>query len=158
MSDLSAANCGCGCETDRYCGDNGCCNNSCLWIILLLFCCGGGNGCGGNHGGCNDSCLWIILLPVSYTHLDVYKRQQDRSILYFPASYVLLLSYDRDTTENAYFLPHKSKIFFRGHNKPCFSVNITPFYISYVCISAVLTIFSVISKYKILIRRKLHLL
>ena len=62
MSDLSTANCGCGCEgRDRFGGDCGCggcscgCNNSgcgfgnnsCLWIILLLCCCGGfGNGCG----------------------------------------------------------------------------------------------------------------
>ncbi len=47
MSDLSATNCGCGCENS--CGgglfNNG--NNSCLWIILLLIFCGGcGNGCG----------------------------------------------------------------------------------------------------------------
>ena len=65
MSDLSATNCGCGCESGvgRTGGECGCGfgNNSCLWIILLLFCCGG---CGSNFGGgCgNDSCLWIILL------------------------------------------------------------------------------------------------
>ncbi len=68
MSDLSATNCGCGCDDGRRgngcgCGnDCGFANNSCLWIILLLICCGGyGNGCGG-YG--NDSCLWIILLLI----------------------------------------------------------------------------------------------
>lgn len=59
MSDLSATNCGCGCDSgsERY----GLGGNSCLWIILLLCCCGG---CGNTFGnnGCNDSCLWIILL------------------------------------------------------------------------------------------------
>ena len=55
MSDLTATNCGCGCE-------NGNGMSSCLWIILLLACCGGcGNGFNGNGCG-NDSCLWIILL------------------------------------------------------------------------------------------------
>ena len=38
MSDLSATNCGCGCERNERSGFG---NNSCLWIILLLFCCGG---------------------------------------------------------------------------------------------------------------------
>ena len=53
MSDLTATNCGCGCE-------NGNGMSSCLWIILLLCCCGGcGNGFSGNGFG-NDSCLWII--------------------------------------------------------------------------------------------------
>ncbi|MCI8783959.1 MAG: chorion class high-cysteine HCB protein 13 [Dorea sp.] len=65
MSDLSATNCGCGCESNvGRGGECGCgfSNNNCLWIILLLFCCGGcGNGFGGGCGG-NDSCLWIILL------------------------------------------------------------------------------------------------
>ncbi|MBU3840778.1 MAG: chorion class high-cysteine HCB protein 13 [Candidatus Ruminococcus intestinipullorum] len=57
MSELSATNCGCGCES----GFGG---NSCIWIILLLFCCGGcgGSGFGGNNGCGNDSCIWIILL------------------------------------------------------------------------------------------------
>ena len=42
MSDLTATNCGCGCE-------NGNGMSSCLWIILLLCCCGGcGNGFSGN--------------------------------------------------------------------------------------------------------------
>ena len=51
MSDLSATNCGCGCERNERSGFG---NNSCLWIILLLFCCGGcGNGCG-NNNGCGD--------------------------------------------------------------------------------------------------------
>ncbi|MFR8623249.1 chorion class high-cysteine HCB protein 13 [[Ruminococcus] torques] len=55
MSDLTATNCGCGCENGM---------SSCLWIILLLACCGG---CGNMNSGCgngcgNDSCLWIILL------------------------------------------------------------------------------------------------
>ncbi len=57
MSDLTATNCGCGCE-------NGNGMSSCLWIILLLACCGG---CGNMNSGCgngcgNDSCLWIIRL------------------------------------------------------------------------------------------------
>lgn len=60
MSDLSATNCGCGCERNERSGFG---NNSCLWIILLLFCCGGcGNGFSGNNNGCGDSCIWIILL------------------------------------------------------------------------------------------------
>ena len=57
MSDLSATNCGCGCDSavgrggDCGCGFGG---NNCLWIILLLCCCGGF----GNNNGCgcgNDS-------------------------------------------------------------------------------------------------------
>ena len=66
MSDLSATNCGCGCE--NTCGGSlfGGGNNSWLWIILLLIFCGG---CGGSRmgDGCgcgNDSCLWIILLLI----------------------------------------------------------------------------------------------
>lgn len=65
MSDLSATNCGCGCEEVR---SNGGCGNF-LWIIILLSCCGGcngfGNGFGGGcgNGGCGDNnCLWLILL------------------------------------------------------------------------------------------------
>ncbi len=66
MSDISATNCGCGCDNDcggarntSLFGGNSCC--SIIWILLLLSCCGGdgygfGNGCG------NDSCIWIILL------------------------------------------------------------------------------------------------
>ena len=38
-----------------------------IWITLLVFAYG--------HGGPNASLL-IVLVPVSYTHLDVYKRQQ----------------------------------------------------------------------------------
>ena len=59
MSDLSATNCGCGCDSAMSRGGCGFGDNSCLWIILLRCCCGGGfggNGCG------NDNCLWIILL------------------------------------------------------------------------------------------------
>lgn len=60
MSDLSATNCGCGCErTNNGCGSN----NSCLWIILLLIFCGGGCGNALSNNG-NDSCLWIILLLI----------------------------------------------------------------------------------------------
>ena len=60
MSDLTATNCGCGCET----ASNG--GNNCLWIILLLACCGGCGGSGfSGFGGCGDnSCLWIILLLI----------------------------------------------------------------------------------------------
>ncbi|MDD3403170.1 MAG: chorion class high-cysteine HCB protein 13 [Hespellia sp.] len=62
MSDLSATNCGCGCDSGNGLFGG---SNSCLWIIILLFCCGGcggnGFGKGGDCGG-NDSCLWIILL------------------------------------------------------------------------------------------------
>lgn len=57
MSDLSATNCGCGCERNER-GKN---NFSCIWIILLLLCCGNGSwGCGGRDNGCD--CLWIILI------------------------------------------------------------------------------------------------
>lgn len=64
MSDLSATNCGCGCENGGLFGNCG--SNSCLWIILLLIFCGGcGNGRMGDGCGCgNDSCLWIILLLI----------------------------------------------------------------------------------------------
>lgn len=59
MSDLSATNCGCGCDSNNGLWGG---SNSCLWIIILLCCCG----CGGNsfgRGDCgNDNCLWIILL------------------------------------------------------------------------------------------------
>ncbi|WP_461812101.1 chorion class high-cysteine HCB protein 13 [Faecalimonas sp.] len=58
MSDLSATNCGCGCNDGRECG----LNNSCLWIILLLFCCGGNNGYNGMNTCGNDCCLLILLL------------------------------------------------------------------------------------------------
>lgn len=63
MSDLSATNCGCGCEEVR---NNGGCGNF-LWIIILLSCCGGCNGNGfgngfGNGCGGDNSCLWLILL------------------------------------------------------------------------------------------------
>lgn len=55
MSDLTATNCGGGCNSF----DGGC---NCIWIILiLLFCCGGNNGFGcGNNNDC--SCIWIILI------------------------------------------------------------------------------------------------
>lgn len=62
MSDLSATNCGCGCESGM--SNWGGCNNSCLWIIILLCCCGGLGGRGGDGCGCgsDNSCMWIILL------------------------------------------------------------------------------------------------
>ena len=47
MSDLSATNCGCGCNEGR---DSG--NNSCIWIILLLLCCCGNGFSGRGNGGC----------------------------------------------------------------------------------------------------------
>ncbi len=64
MSDLSATNCGCGCDRNERSGGcgifNG--NNSCLWIILLLLFCGGDNN-GRSGCGCSDnSCIWIIIL------------------------------------------------------------------------------------------------
>lgn len=64
MSDLSATNCGCGCEPAGRCGGEcGFGGNNCLWIIILLFCCGGnGGGCGNGGGFGGDSCIWIILL------------------------------------------------------------------------------------------------
>ena len=72
MSELSATNCGCGCESNfggnillllccGGCGNgwsngNGCGNDSCLWIILLLIFCGGcGNGFGNNGCGCSNN-------------------------------------------------------------------------------------------------------
>ena len=54
MSDLTATNCGCGCETGGF-------NNSWLWIILLLCCCGGYGGNSGNGFG-GDNCILFILL------------------------------------------------------------------------------------------------
>ena len=68
MGDLTSNyNCGCGRNERTSCGcNNGCGNNSCLWIILILLFCGGGNtfgrsGCGCNDG-CDNSCIWIILI------------------------------------------------------------------------------------------------
>ena len=69
MSDISATNCGCGCDQEVtrnfgcFGGGNNCC--SIIWILLLLNCfCsdnwnGGGCGCG---SGNDNSCMWIILL------------------------------------------------------------------------------------------------
>ena len=70
MSDLTATNCGCGC--DNNCGGNWE-NNSCLWIILLLIFCGGcGNNRIGDGCGCGgDSCLWIILLLSSVVDVEI---------------------------------------------------------------------------------------
>lgn len=58
MSDLSAANCGCGCERNERRGNN----FSCIWIILLLFCCGGNGFWGGGREGSGCECIWIILI------------------------------------------------------------------------------------------------
>ena len=56
MSDLTATNCGCGCDGGSVRN-----NTSCLWIIILLFLCGGcGNDGGYGFGG--DNCCLIILL------------------------------------------------------------------------------------------------
>lgn len=58
MSDLSATNCGCGCER----GERGRNNFSCIWIILILFfCCGDGFGWG-REGGSGCECIFIILI------------------------------------------------------------------------------------------------
>ena len=54
MSDLTATNCGCGCE-----GNNGI--SICTLLILLAFCGNGNGGCGFGGNGGND-CCWIILL------------------------------------------------------------------------------------------------
>ena len=66
MGDLTSNyNCGCGRNERTSCGcNNGCGNNSCLWIILiLLFCGGNGFGRSGCGNGCgNDCCIWIIIL------------------------------------------------------------------------------------------------
>ena len=64
MSELSATNCGCGCDNNTA-NLGGCGISSCALILILLFCCGG-FGCGNDRGGCgnNDSCLWIILLLI----------------------------------------------------------------------------------------------
>lgn len=73
MSDLTATNCGCGCE-DRC--DNGCGNNrsifggnnccSIIWILILLSIFGNGNwGTWGNNNGCDNGCgnsCWLIIL------------------------------------------------------------------------------------------------
>ena len=90
MSDLSATNCGCGCDDGRRgngcgCGnDCGFANNSCLWIILLLICvadtamtvaCGSSyySSCGGllamvvaGCGGCGDA---TVATTVASPHL-----------------------------------------------------------------------------------------
>ena len=78
MSDLSATNCGCGCESSSGFG-----GNSCLWIILLLCCCGG---CGGNgrsgFGGGGCDCLWIILSALLLRR--IRKRIQRQRLLLNP--------------------------------------------------------------------------
>ena len=66
MSDLSATNCGCGCESGM--SNWGGCNNSCLWIILILLFCGCGENGFGNFGNCGCGCengmdnCWIIII------------------------------------------------------------------------------------------------
>lgn len=76
MSDLSATNCGCGCETTGG-------GSNLIFLILILICCGGcgfgggfceHNGCGGGcscgfgGGGC-EWLIWIILLCLSLIHI-----------------------------------------------------------------------------------------
>lgn len=73
MSDLTATNCGCGCDNscDNGCssgtsifGGNGNCGCSLLWVIILLGYLGNGNSCGCNSG-CDNGCgnnLWILIL------------------------------------------------------------------------------------------------
>lgn len=61
MSDLTATNCGCGCNEVR----SGCFNGGCSWIIILilLFSCCGNNSWGMGRSGCGDNnCWWIIIL------------------------------------------------------------------------------------------------
>lgn len=67
MSDLTATNCGCGCDNncDNGCGNGrsifgGDCGCTILWLLILasLF---NNNGFGGCDGD-NNSCCWIILL------------------------------------------------------------------------------------------------
>ena len=67
MSDISATNCGCGCDQEVtrnfgcFGGGNNCC--SIIWILLLLNCfCGdnwNGGGCGCGSGN-DNSCMWIF--------------------------------------------------------------------------------------------------
>ena len=67
MSDLAAANCGCGeercgcgCGNSSGFGSFGGSSCSCiLWLIILMCCCGN-NGFG--YGGNNGDCCWIIII------------------------------------------------------------------------------------------------
>ena len=94
-------------------------------------------------------------LQVVFLHPPV--QSLNRSVLYLPASDVLLSSYVQGTIEIAYFSPFLS-IFFniciflqksnfrkRCNPKPGFSYNIIFFDISDICITAVLTVIAVIS-------------
>lgn len=66
MSELSATNCGCGCDNNSSLfGGNGCNISPCFLIIILLFFCGGmGNSWNRSGSGCGCGCdwIWIILL------------------------------------------------------------------------------------------------
>ena len=66
MSELSATNCGCGCDNNSSLfGGNGCNISPCFLIIILLFFCGGmGNTWNRSGSGCGCGCdwIWIILL------------------------------------------------------------------------------------------------
>ena len=71
MSDLTATNCGCGCDNscDNGCGNGrsifgGDCGCSILWILILLSIFGNGFGGCGCDNGCdnNNNCCWIIIL------------------------------------------------------------------------------------------------
>ena len=64
MSELSATNCGCGCDNNgTIWGGNGCNISPCFLIIILIFFCGGmGNNWGRSGSGCGCDWIWIILL------------------------------------------------------------------------------------------------
>lgn len=67
MSDLTATNCGCGCDNDDRRGNGrslfggDCC--SIVWaLILLSLFCGNGSGFGFGRNGDDNGCCMILLL------------------------------------------------------------------------------------------------
>ncbi len=68
MSDLTATNCGCGCENGgspagtSIFGGGSDCGCSILWILLLLSLCNNGTSFANSNGCDGGSSCWLIIL------------------------------------------------------------------------------------------------